>query len=190
VTFPVHVAEGNTGKKPAGDAPQEEAPQEKGKEPLADAGAAPSGPSSPKPDHARGSLPDPEPLTTARQWEYDFVYDKGTIRVAAVKRIVLPRPTPTARRLGRFAVELWVGKELVDRVRFDFPLLAGDDAPPEGIRKPLREAPRLGPGARTEQRVLVPDSDRATSAILVDRLTGDALPLVFPPDPATAPAAN
>ena len=69
-------------------------------------------------------------------------------------------------------------------------MLAGD-APPEGKTKPLHDQPRFGPGAETRQRVLVPDSERATTAVLLDRLTGDALPVPWPPTPAEpAPPAN
>jgi hypothetical protein len=111
------------------------------------------------------------------------------VRVAGVEKVVLPRPVATARRVGRFAVELWIGRELVDRVRFDFPLLAGEGAPPEGARRPLHPAPSMG-GVESHERVRVPDSDRATYAVLVDRLAGTSQPLEWPPKSAHADGSN
>lgn len=175
ITIPTHFAEGDTGKN-------------------ADGGARASGPSTPPQSSAaatavpspsavspRRDPPDPDPpLKTAVQWEYRLEYAKGTMRVVGIRRVEMNRPVVTARHLGRFAFELWIGAELIDRVRFDFPLLAAD-LPPEGVRRPLRESPRFAPGADTSQRVMVPDSDRATSAVLVDRLTGSRVPLPWPP---------
>ena len=125
--------------------------------------------------------PDPPPLVTQSQWLFRFKYEKGNVLVANVVKKEFDRPVPTERRVGRFAVELWVGRELVERVRFDFPLLAADPAP-EGRKQPLREAPAFGPGAETSREVLVPASDRATRAVLVDRLNGHSIPLAWPPD--------
>jgi hypothetical protein len=177
MVLPIHVAEGNTGKRPA---------------PPPDAGAGASatevGPSPSAESRARSALPDPEPISTAHQWEYDLVYEKGGVHVAGLRKIDLPKAVATARRIGRFAVELWIGKELVDRVRFDFPALATEGAPPEGVRKHAQEPIRVGPGAVSRQRVRVPDSDRATSAVLVDRLSGVATPLDWPPTPTPEPA--
>jgi hypothetical protein len=116
------------------------------------------------------------------------VYQKGAVHVASVRKIDLAKPVATSRRIGRFAIELWIGRELVDRVRFDFPLLATEGAPAEGVRKPVQEPVRLGPGAESRQRVTVPDSDRATFAVLVDRLSGASTPLDWPPTVAPAPA--
>jgi hypothetical protein len=92
--------------------------------------------------------------------------------------------------MGRFAVELWVGKELVDRVRFEFPLLGADFAPSPGTHQE-RGAPRFSKGADTTATVRVPSSDRATSAQVVDRLTGTLVAIPWPPaaDAATAPAS-
>jgi hypothetical protein len=90
--------------------------------------------------------------------------------------------------MGRFAVELWVGKELVDRVRFDFPLL-GADGPPGADRRPVQGAPRFSPGADTRSTVRVPASDRATSAGIVDRQSGATVSNPWPPNEA-APAAG
>ena len=167
ITLPAHFAEGHTGKSTDGGVPH------------APAASGPQPPPSPGPPRADAPDPDP-PLKTAIQWEYRLEYTKGTMRVLGVRRVEMNRPVLTPRHLGRFAFELWIGAELVDRVRFDFPLLAAD-LPPEGVRRPLHDPPRFAPGAETSQRVMVPDSDRATSAVLVDRLTGSRAPVPWPP---------
>lgn len=124
--------------------------------------------------------PDPVPLRTALQWEYRLRYDHGDITVQAVRALRFDEPVVTARTMGRFAIELWIGAELVDRVRFNFPLLAADPPPP-GRRKPLDAPPTFSAGADVEATVLVPQSERATRAVLVDRSTGAKVRLEWPP---------
>jgi hypothetical protein len=133
------------------------------------------------PSEHQGPPPDPPPLVTRAQWLYHFVYKRGQVTVARVEKKEFERPVATERRVGRFAVELWVGRELVERVRFDFPLLAADPAP-EGRKQSLRGTPAFGPGAETSREVAVPASDRAMKAVLVDRLNGHTTPLPWPPD--------
>jgi hypothetical protein len=187
VVMPAHFAEGHTGKPERGQPEGGAAPGAAGASPTISGSPAPPGPPA-KPTFA----PDPPPTRSSAQWEYDLEYQKGQVRVASVKRVDLGRPAATARHMGRFAIELRIGKELVDRVRFDFPLLAADTAPlGEHARHPLHEEARFGPGADTRARVRVPASDRATSAVLVDRLTGGTVPLPWPPDaPAEEPPAK
>ncbi|HEX4341189.1 MAG TPA: hypothetical protein VH062_35010 [Polyangiaceae bacterium] len=136
-----------------------------------------------------GTQPDPTPLVTLHQWDLALHYAKGKVKVDGVKAVELPNPVATPRRMGRFSVELWVGRELVDRVRFDFPLL-GADWPPGADTRPVKGAPRFSPGADTVSTVRVPASERATSAVVVDRLTGDVTPIPWPPaGPASGPPA-
>src|SRR3954462_15696665 len=89
------------------------------------AGAAPAVPSPGSPAAAEGTArpavehgtqPDPIPLSTQHQWDLTLHYAKGTVRLVEAKALELDAPVSTPRRMGRFAVELWVGKELVDRV--------------------------------------------------------------------------
>jgi hypothetical protein len=141
------------------------------------------------PSTERRSPPDPPPLVTRAQWLYRFVYKKGDVVVAGVRKKEFERPVATERRVGRFAVELWVGQELVERVRFDFPLLAADPAP-EGRKQSLHGTPAFGPGAETSREVAVPASDRATKAVLVDRLNGHTIPLPWPPDSKDPPESQ
>jgi hypothetical protein len=190
LTLPTHFAEGHsdggavvgratTAAVASGDPAAPHGAQPQATEPNAAAG-------SPAAAAKRQEVPDPVALSTASQWELTFHYSKGAVQVARARAVQLEQPLTTARRFGRFAVELWIGKELVERVRFDFPLLGGEA--PSGPQHPLHEPARFSPGADTTQKVLVPDSERATFAVLVDRATGQSWPLVWPP--AVAPVAD
>ena len=153
--------------------------------------AAPAGSSAAKASEPvdPGAQPDPAPIVTPHQWDLTLHYARGTISLERVKAVELRTAASTARRMGRFAVELWVGKELVDRVRFDFPLLGADFAPSPGTHQE-RGAPRFSKGADTVTTVRVPASDRATSAQIVDRLSGAAVAIPWPPVESSAPGVN
>ena len=143
---------------------------------------------------AYSSAPDPVPLRTPLQWEYRLRYRRGEILVEQVRALRFDQPVVTARTMGRFAIELWIGSELVERVRFEFPLLAADPPPP-GRRTPLHAPPNFSAGADVEATVLVPRSERATRAMLVDRANGYELALPWPPGtteaaPEAAPDAG
>ncbi len=143
--------------------------------------------------------PDPEPLRTADQFDCSFRYEKGEVKLVGATKRTMPQPVSTPRRLGRFAVELWLGHELIERVRFDFPLLAAAPEQPEKDKK----APSIESGLVVTQKLLVPMTDRATRAVLVDRATGEqrelpwpltgnpetVAPLPAPAAPSSAPAA-
>lgn len=118
------------------------------------------------------------------QWEYQLLFQNGAPSVESVTKRVMPKPVPTPRRMGRFALELWIGHELVDRVRFDFPLLAAEERP-LSKRRPLRDPPSLAPHAIARVRVSLPASPRATRLVLLDRESGQTQALPWPPD-ATA----
>ncbi|MEB2310312.1 MAG: hypothetical protein OZ921_07330 [Sorangiineae bacterium] len=164
LTLPARIAEGS-----GEDAPELASPVD---------GGAESGATS---ERSAASPPDPEPLALERQWEYRLRYERGRVMVVEVRALRYPRPVVTARRMGRYAIELWIGRELVDRVRLEFPA-TGADAPPVGKRRPLDEPVSLAAGAVAEVTVLVPASPRATRAVLVDRATGAVEPLAWPPD--------
>ncbi|MEO7033767.1 MAG: hypothetical protein ABI548_07785 [Polyangiaceae bacterium] len=128
-----------------------------------------------------GSAPDPEPLRLAEQWQFSMLYQGGNASVERVEKRTLTKPITTARRMGRFALELWIGHELIDRARFDFPLIAAEEAP--GVtRRPLHDPPSFGPHAIARLTVLVPNSPRATRLVLVDRATEKSQELPWPPD--------
>ena len=143
----------------------------------------PSGSASPAPAPRAftSDPPDPQALRLADQYEYTLHYENEKIRLSAVRLVHFPKPVVTARRIGRYAVELWIGRELIDRVRFDFPLLAASEPTPEKRHK-IYETPQLTGGPYTVT-VLVPAAPRARSARLVDRASRKQAELTWPPAP-------
>ena len=170
---PHHIAEG---KGEGSDAP----PDVDGgaREPL----PAPAPPPAPPP--VSGSAPDPEPLVMAEQWRFQLLFQNGAPHVEHVEQQTLPKPVPTPRRMGRFALELWIGRELIDRVRFDFPLIAAEETP-GATRRPLHDNPSMAANALARVIVSLPASPRATRLVLVDRATGKIQELSWPPDQGT-----
>jgi hypothetical protein len=183
VVFPTHFAEGsNPTALPVAPGPAAASdPGDAGTE--SDATAHPAG-GAPAPPRT-GTPPDPPPLRASNHYVYLVVHDRGQVSVQSVGRWRSRTPLPTARSMGRYAIELWIGRELVDRVRFDFPMLAAEPAPQPGPRRPLHEPPSLSAGAVVTRRVVVPASQRATRAVLVDRATGVVHPLPWPPQVQT-----
>lgn len=117
--------------------------------------------------------PDPKPLRSRDQYEFIVEYRRGEVAVVSIKDVQLAQPESTARKVGRFALELWSGDELVERVRFDFPLLAASRA---GEEDPL------GGGLSAQTRVRIPASPRARSARILDRKTRDEVEVPWPPE--------
>ena len=127
------------------------------------------------------SLPDPPATSASKLWEYEITYDQGELKVGRVRPIQLDEASLSPRRMGRYALELRIGDELLERVRFEFPLV---EPPKRGIRRPLHEPPQVGPGLVMTKRVRLPHLPRATGARLVDHATGKYQSLPWPPQPA------
>jgi hypothetical protein len=126
--------------------------------------------------------PDPTPMTARMQWVLDLRWTDGAPYLVAVHALDLGAPQPTPRAMGRFAVELFEGPTLIERVRFDFPMLGGEPpadagymAPPDFTRK---MSTRIG--------VLFPQTSRGTRLELWDRATGNRWALPWPPEEAAA----
>jgi hypothetical protein len=136
-------------------------------------------PPAPAPAPAlEGDLPDPVAARTAEQLRLAVAFERGHVRLVSTERVTLRQPVLTPRRVGRFAVELWIGDELLERVRFDFPLMAADG-----------DAEALERGLTTSVEVEVPYLERATSARILDRKTRESVALPWPPSSAPLPAA-
>lgn len=123
-----------------------------------------------KPD-VRPIPPDPTPLVTDAAFVLNVKYDKGNVTIEKVKRIVLPKKEALPRHMGRFAAELYVGPTLVERLRFDFPLISNDDVIGESYAK----------GMVTSVEVKIPDSDRPTRLEIWDRATDKRWIFPYPP---------
>jgi hypothetical protein len=179
LVVPHHVAEG---KGEGTDAPLD---ADGGpREPL----PPPAPPPAPPP--LTGSAPDPEPLVMAEQWRFQVLFQNGAAHIERAEPQTLPKPVATPRRMGRFALELWIGRELIDRVRFDFPMIAAEEAP--GVtRRPLHDNPSMAANALARVIVSLPASPRATRLVLVDRATNKSQDLAWPPDQtASAPTPS
>ncbi len=129
--------------------------------------------------------PDPQPLVSAKQWVYDLRWDNGSIYLLGVYPLALPSPQATPRVMGRFAVELFEGPTLVERVRFDFPMMAGTgiERPDSGTRRSFEDRQRVDFEDRMVTRigVIFPQTRRGNRLDLVDRATGTRLKLPWPP---------
>jgi hypothetical protein len=119
----------------------------------------------------------------AEQVEYELELTEGQVRVVSVQAVTLKQPIVTPRRMGRFAIELGIGQELLERIRFDFPGTAADD-PLVGPKQPLTAPLGLSARALAKVKVLVPQSERVRRALLVDRALETVVELPWiPPAP-------
>lgn len=115
--------------------------------------------------------PDPPALVERMQWVFDLRWDRGDVWLLGVHPLELPAPQATPRVMGRFALELFEGPTLIERARFDFPLLGAPE--PDG-------GPSLTAKLRTRIGVMFPASSRGTRLDLVDRATGRRWALPWP----------
>jgi len=121
------------------------------------------------------TAPDPTPLASRAQWIWDLRYSKGDVYLVDVHAWDAGVARETPRVLGRFAIELWEGKSLVERVRFDFP---GLGPPEDGGHFAL---PSIQNKLSTRIGVIFPQTKRGTRLDLVDRATSQRWNLPWPP---------
>jgi hypothetical protein len=126
-----------------------------------------------------GSAPDPASAPSRKQWVFDISYKNKQPTIERVRAVTLAEPASTARIIGRYAIELYIGKELLDRIRFN-PPLAGD-GPPDKTRRPFA-APRFD-DVIAHLQVQIADNPRATYVVLLDRATGASQHFWWPPEP-------
>jgi hypothetical protein len=124
---------------------------------------------------------DPPPLVERREWVFDLRWDRAEVWLLGVRKLELPAPQATPRAMGRFALELFEGPALIERVRFDFPLLGVPES--EGA---LSLAKKL----RTRIGVAFPATQRGTRLELWDRATNRRWSLPWPPPPPPDAAAD
>ena len=143
-----------------------------------------------------GHAPDPAGRADRKQWVFDISHKRGKNTITRVRPVTLEQPASSARVMGRYAVELYVGKQLLDRVRFNVPLTG--DGPPERSHRRVFARPTFE-NVSTRLRVQITDQPRAAYMVLVDRATGDSQRFWWPPSsdgtlvamaaPAAAPDA-
>lgn len=116
--------------------------------------------------------PDPPPIVERAQWVFDLRWDRGQVWLLGVRELELPAPQATPRAMGRFALELFEGHTLLERVRFDFPLLGAAESD---------AAVSFESKLRTRIGVVFPATKRGTRLELLDRATNRRLSLSWPP---------
>lgn len=124
--------------------------------------------------------PDPKPVISAEQLKIRLRFERGRVVWLGTEAVRLKEPRTTPRMLGRFALEAWIGGELLERLRFDFPLIGGEE------EKDLEQ------GLVTELSLFFPDLERATRFRVLDRKTGTEVEvgrLGAPPSSGAAPEA-
>ncbi len=144
-----------------------------------DAGAPPRDAGAPAPSGSPVSRipPDPPAMSEREQWVFDLRWDRGEVYLIEVHKVDMGSPHPTPRAMGRFALELFEGPTLIERVRFDFPMLGVPEASDAG----MRTVPRFEPKLKTRIGVLFPATKRGTKLELWDRARDVRWPLPWPP---------
>ncbi|MCH2108866.1 MAG: hypothetical protein MK135_06020 [Polyangiaceae bacterium] len=110
--------------------------------------------------------PDPEAIRTEYRVDLVLRYHSMQLSVEKERQHRASAPVTTSRRLGRFALEYWIGDELLERLRFDFPLLAVD-SPDDVVEK----------GLDTRIQLDAPVVPRATRVRVLDRKTRAEWPM-------------
>jgi hypothetical protein len=115
--------------------------------------------------------PDPTPLVCETVFVLHVQWNKGVVSIEGARREKMLKKGVLPHHMGRFAIELYVGPTLLDRDRFDIPLLADDG--------PASDA--FGKGLVTTLDVRVPESDRPTRIEIWDRATDKRWIFAYPP---------
>ena len=116
------------------------------------------------------------------QWVFDLRWDRGDVYLLEVHKVDMGGPHMTPRVMGRFALELFEGPTLIERVRFDFPMLGVPEGPDAG----MKTAPRFEPKLKTRIGVFFPATKRGTKLELWDRAKDTRVPLAWPPQEGPA----
>ncbi len=125
-----------------------------------------------------GFPPDPPPKQNTKQWVFQIDVKQGVPSLGKVTPVTLKKAEATPRVMGRYALELYVGTEILDRLRFNVPL--GGDGPREGNDQPGRKKPEFRANAKFFVRVA--DHARATRLRFVDRASGEVTVFFWPPE--------
>jgi hypothetical protein len=129
--------------------------------------------------------PDPPPMVARKQWVFDLRWSKGEPYLLGIHPLDLGAAQETQRAMGRFAIELFEGPTLIERVRFDFPMLGADEPLDGGYMGP----PSFQRKLTTRIGVMFPVTTRGTRLELWDRATDRRWPLPWPPPSESADAS-
>jgi hypothetical protein len=125
-----------------------------------------------------GRAPDPPPHASQKQWTIDVRFQSGVGTVERARAISVDKAASTPRMMGRFALEFYIGREILDRLRFNAPLTADpvDPADHRPFRRPSFEK------VSTRMTLTMADNPRATYLVFVDRATGAEQRYWWPPE--------
>jgi hypothetical protein len=126
-----------------------------------------------------GYAPDPVAKPSRDQWIFEISARGGKVAIDSVTPQTFAKPAETPRVVGRFALELYIGRELLDRVRFDVPLMGAENT--VGNRNNLPK-PRFDQNVTAHVKARMADNPRAAYLLIVDRETGDSQKLLWPPE--------
>ncbi|MFO0613124.1 MAG: hypothetical protein U0414_11070 [Polyangiaceae bacterium] len=129
-----------------------------------------------------GFLPDPPVTKSTKHWVFEIDVKSGVVSLGKAHPATTPKPEGTPRVMGRYAIELYSGRELLDRARFNVPGLG--DGPREDKR--VLKRPTMD-RITTHFSVRIADNPRTNWARVVDRATGDEVYIAWPPDAPPAP---
>jgi hypothetical protein len=127
-----------------------------------------------------GFSPDPPAHPSKKQWTLEIAARAGKVSAERATSALLKQPAESPRVLGRFALELYVGPELLDRVRFNVPLMG--NGPVEHSTKRAYHNPDTDL-VTTSLKVRLADNPRAAYLVLVDRFTEERQRFEWPPSP-------
>jgi hypothetical protein len=133
--------------------------------------AAPKKDAYPDYDAPKPIPPDPVPLASDVVLTMTVRFNKGAVTIEKVRRDKLAQKMVLPRHFGRFAAELYSGPTLVERIRFDFPLIADDDLAGDTYAK----------GLDVTVEVRIPESDRPNKMEIWDRATDRRWKFAYPP---------
>ena len=119
---------------------------------------------------------------------FDLRWDRGEVYLLAIHKMNMGNPHPTPRVMGRFALELFEGPTLIERVRFDFPFLGSAEA--TRATDAGKPQPKFEPKLTTRIGVMFPASSRGTRLELWDRANDQRWPLPWPPEESVPRAAT
>jgi hypothetical protein len=69
-----------------------------------------------------GFPPDPPAKANTKQWVFQIIAKQGVPSIGKITPVTLKKAEGTARVMGRYALEFYVGTEILDRLRFNVPL--------------------------------------------------------------------
>ena len=98
-------------------------------------------------------------------------YERGEVAILRVDREALPKPQRLQRFRGRYEARAGDGKQQLELVRFDFPLMALAEAPEDATLEAQELGRKLRENVTATTTVMVPLPPGATTVTIYDTTT-------------------